>query len=223
MYEKSESNWKTCDLLSCHNYWHYALYFIENGQYEQAFDIYRDHIEPKSLTIDFVLNYVDACSFLYRLELVEQQRRHSNWQSLFNTTKRHFDDHALGFNDAHYMMAALGAMKYEEADEIVRTLDTDSTTYRITRVLLQGMIAYERGQYAQAVDILNPTRYDWIQLGGSDAQRDAFHQLLVMAAIKSPDERHRKLAERLIVERNQFKEVSPLNQILIEVLNKQEN
>uniref|UniRef100_A0A8D0HHD8 Tetratricopeptide repeat protein 38 n=1 Tax=Sphenodon punctatus TaxID=8508 RepID=A0A8D0HHD8_SPHPU len=42
--EQTEANWKDCDMLACHNYWHWALYFIDKGDYEAALTIYDTHV-----------------------------------------------------------------------------------------------------------------------------------------------------------------------------------
>jgi hypothetical protein len=57
---------------------------------------------------------------------------------------------------------------------------------------------------------LYPIRYKLVRIGGSDAQRDIFNQLLIVAAMKSNNERHRKMVEHLIIERQALKGTSPL-------------
>uniref|UniRef100_G1NXE9 Tetratricopeptide repeat protein 38 n=2 Tax=Myotis lucifugus TaxID=59463 RepID=G1NXE9_MYOLU len=44
--QRSEAHWKGSDMLACHNYWHWALYLIEKGEYEAALTIYDDHVSP---------------------------------------------------------------------------------------------------------------------------------------------------------------------------------
>jgi hypothetical protein len=71
-------------------------------------------------------------------------------------------------------------------------------------------MAYGREKYSDAVDLLYPIRYKLVRIGGSDAQRDIFNQLLIVAAMKSNNERHRKMVEHLIIERQSLKGTSPL-------------
>jgi hypothetical protein len=219
MYEQTEPNWSRCDMLSCHNYWHWALYLLEQNEFDRAFELYQDQMEPKAVSGDSVFNFIDACSFLSRLELLEKKRRPEQWRRLFAKIQTHLNDHVYGFNEAHYMMACVGAEQLEKAEQLVHELDSGSNTYSITDDLLRGVLAFERKDYSYATRLLSKGQYDWISLGGSDAQRDIFHQLLVVAAIRSPDEIHRRLAERLIIERSQFREKSGINQLLVEQLN----
>ncbi|KAG8142743.1 hypothetical protein E2320_005949 [Naja naja] len=67
--KQTENNWKDSDMLACHNYWHWALHFIEKGDYEAALTIYDTHIAPSLQQSGTMLDVVDNCSMLYRLEL----------------------------------------------------------------------------------------------------------------------------------------------------------
>uniref|UniRef100_A0ACB8EBK9 Uncharacterized protein n=1 Tax=Sphaerodactylus townsendi TaxID=933632 RepID=A0ACB8EBK9_9SAUR len=76
--KQTESNWKGSDMLSCHNYWHWALYFIEQGDYEAALTIYDTHplntvaqvlYRSQMPVSGTMLDIIDNCSMLYRLQL----------------------------------------------------------------------------------------------------------------------------------------------------------
>jgi len=108
----------------------------------------------------------------------------------------------------------------EELLEILQTRDEISGGEGLVTDLLKAMIAYSREDYSTTISLLYPIRYKLIEIGGSNAQRDVFNQLLIIAAIKSDNERHRKLAEHLLIERKQLKDVSPLTDRLILQLSK---
>ncbi|XP_048805471.1 tetratricopeptide repeat protein 38-like [Lagopus muta] len=67
--KETEDNWKGSDMLACHNYWHWALYFMEKGEHEAALTIYDNHIAPRFLSSGSMLDLVDSSSMLYRLHL----------------------------------------------------------------------------------------------------------------------------------------------------------
>ncbi|XP_075863029.1 tetratricopeptide repeat protein 38 isoform X4 [Microcebus murinus] len=67
--QRSENHWKDSDMLACHNYWHWALYLIEKGEYEAALTIYDNHILPSLQASGAMLDVVDSCSMLYRLQM----------------------------------------------------------------------------------------------------------------------------------------------------------
>jgi hypothetical protein len=54
----------------------------------------------------------------------------------------------------------------------------------VTLPICEAIAAFSRGAYARTVDLLTPLRYAWARTGGSHAQRDIFHQVLLEAAIR---------------------------------------
>mmetsp|Transcript_637 Transcript_637/g.1085 ORF Transcript_637/g.1085 Transcript_637/m.1085 type:complete len:495 (+) Transcript_637:80-1564(+) len=71
---------------------------------------------------------------------------------------------------------------------------------------LEGLFAFKKGRWEEAMRLLVRTRYDWVRLGGSAAQRDLLVQTLIMAAVR--DQRH-SLARSLLSERIALKAGSP--------------
>ena len=65
--------------------------------------------------------------------------------------------------------------------------------------LLDGLQAFAAGDYARTVARLEPLRPRIVELGGSRAQRDVFHDTLFEAAFRAGDAERagRFLAERL--------------------------
>ena len=57
-----------CSYLAAHNYWHWALYHTERGEYEAALGIL-DDIISRAKASGAMLDIVDACSLCYRLEM----------------------------------------------------------------------------------------------------------------------------------------------------------
>jgi len=80
----------------------------------------------------------------------------------------------------------------------------------------EALVAYDDGDYARAVDLMWPIKYDLITIGGSEAQRDMFTQFLIIAAVKSPEKRHHKIARILVAEKKALSENSPLTDRLMQ-------
>ena len=72
--------------------------------------------------------------------------------------------------------------------------------------ICEALVACRSGDYAQAVDLLLPIRYQIRRLGGSHAQRDIFAQVLLDAAIKAA---RFQLARALLAERTALKPNNP--------------
>ncbi|XP_020833092.1 tetratricopeptide repeat protein 38 isoform X1 [Phascolarctos cinereus] len=222
--QSSESNWKDRDMLACHNYWHWALYLIEKGEHEAALTIYDEHIAPSLLSTGSMLDMVDSCSMLYRLQM-EGVHVGNRWQAVLPVTKPHSRDHILLFNDAHFLMSFLGAKDHETVQELLTTLQElsqhpgENHQYQLAREvglpLCQALVEVENGDPDRAVELLLPIRYKLVDIGGSNAQRDVFNQVLVHAALKCQQKSHRNLARSLLMERDALKPGSPLTERLI--------
>ncbi|KAM8892785.1 tetratricopeptide repeat protein 38 [Spinachia spinachia] len=217
--ESREKDWQVSDVLASHNYWHWALYFIEKGQYEAALQIYDSQVIRRCKATGSMLDTVDASSMLCRLEM-EGVCVKDRWQELLQVTRPHTDDHVTLFNDVHFLMASLGA---KDGGTSVRLLEGlrelaeepgDNQQHRLAASLgvsvCQAMMEYDQGNYNRTVELLYPLRYRVVEMGGSDAQRDIFNQLLIHAAIKSENKHHQKMGRCLVLERDAMRPNSPL-------------
>uniref|UniRef100_A0A673UAC6 Tetratricopeptide repeat protein 38 n=1 Tax=Suricata suricatta TaxID=37032 RepID=A0A673UAC6_SURSU len=222
--QQSEAHWKDSDMLACHNYWHWALYLIEKGEYEAALTIYDNHVLPSLKASGAMLDVVDSCSMLYRLQM-EGVSVGERWQDVLAVTQKHSRDHILLFNDAHFLMASLGAQDPRTTQEILTTLQDASESpgencqHLLARdvglPLCQALVEAENGNPDRVVELLLPIRYRIVQIGGSNAQRDVFNQLLIHAALNCTSSVHKNVARSLLMERDALKPNSPLTQRLI--------
>ncbi|CAB4038550.1 Hypothetical predicted protein, partial [Paramuricea clavata] len=69
--------------------------------------------------------------------------------------------------------------------------------------------------YAKSTELLAPLKYKFVKVGGSNAQRDVFHLLLIHSAMRSPLKSHQCLARSLLAERKAKKENSPMTDRLM--------
>ncbi|MEQ2310819.1 Tetratricopeptide repeat protein 38 [Ameca splendens] len=223
--ESREKDWQGSDMLASHNYWHWALYFIEREQYEAALQIYDSQVFKRSKASGAMLDIVDACSMLCRLEM-EGVCVKDRWRELLQITQPHTDDHVTLFNDLHFLMVSLGANETGASQRLLEGLQElakepgDNQQHHLARTvgipMCQAMMEYNQGNYSQAVALLYPLRYRMVDIGGSDAQRDLFNQLLIHAAIKSENKQHQKLGRCLVVERDAVRPNSPLTHRLMQ-------
>ncbi|KAM6937066.1 tetratricopeptide repeat protein 38 [Xenentodon cancila] len=223
--ESREKDWQASDMVASHNYWHWALYLIEKGQYEAALQIYDAQIFKRCKASGAMLDMVDACSMLFRLEM-EGVCVTDHWRELLQITQPHTDHHVTLFNDLHFLMVLLGAKETKTTRHFLEGLQElakepgDNLQHQLAGgvgiPMCKAMIEYGQGNYAQTVELLYPLRYRMTDIGGSDAQRDLFNQLLIHAAIKSENKRHQKLGRCLLVERDSIRRNSPLTQRLMQ-------
>ncbi|KAG7214911.1 hypothetical protein INR49_005186 [Caranx melampygus] len=237
--ESREKDWQVSDVLASHNYWHWALYFIEKEQYEAALEIFDTQVFRRCKATGSMLDTVDASSMLYRLEM-EGVCVKDRWRELLQVTQPHTDDHVTLFNDLHFLMASLGAKESGTSQRLLEGLQElakaqlyfessgnqadmepgDNQQHQLAGnigvPMCQAMMEYNQGNYSRTVELLHPLRYRMVDIGGSDAQRDVFNQLLIHAAMKSESKHHKKLGRCLLVERDAVRPNSPLTNRLMQ-------
>lgn len=213
-----KSDWDKCSTLASHQYWHTALFHINNSNFDDAVALLDNEVLSRCLTSSSALDLHDGASMIYRMELVDlfaktsspsDSREHSKsrWSRVYNLCEPHKSDHLLGFNDAHYMMSFLGSDDEASARELIDSIDGDKGAlllerHSVVKPLLEAMFEFKKGRFSECVELLEPIRFDIIRIGGSHAQRDVFEQLLLVAALKSDRKAHNALGERMLYERD---------------------
>ena len=226
---RTENDWSKGRMLACHNYWHWALYYIEKGDYESALGLYDQQVEARSVASGDVLDMVDAASQLKRFEMqgVNVGKR---WGKVFDLCSPHIDDHLTVFNDFHMMMAFLACKESKEnvVDKHMASLTQFCATQKksFSRDLLEvlcidlchGLVAFNDDHFDEAVQYWHPIKDEVIKMGGSHAQRDVFNQLLINACIDASMPSNRELGRELITQRKIKKENSPLTDRMMQRL-----
>ena len=185
-------DWSSAHFIAGHNGWHLALHLIEQQRFAEVLADYDRFVVPK-LSDDATLDRVDAASLLWRLELagVDVGER---WGPVARQWMAHVDDHVLAFNDLHL---AIAASRSREPDDLARLRlsldayqrsgagDNHEVMAEIGRPLIDGVLAFARGDYARAVEAILPVRAEANRIGGSHAQRDIVNRTLIAAAQRS--------------------------------------
>jgi tetratricopeptide (TPR) repeat protein len=181
--------WREAHFMAGHNGWHLALYLIEQGRFNEALADFDRFVAPK-LADDMTLDRVDAAALLWRLELAGLTVG-DRWAPVARAWRAHADDHVLAFNDLHCAFAASRSPDPDDVRRVRRSLDdfardgrghNRQVTAEVGRPLIEGALAFARGDYARAIDAMLPVRYDAIRIGGSHAQRDIVNLTLIAAA-----------------------------------------
>jgi tetratricopeptide (TPR) repeat protein len=186
-----ERLWSTKDNTNrVHIWWHKALFHVELGQYAAALEIYDGPIlatmRPACLSI------CNASSLLWRLETLGCDAG-ERWRHLAALWPGHADGRSYVFSDIH---AAMGELRAGHTEALERRLATmretaaegseAASSYRdIGLPVVQALVAFDNGAYAQAVDHLLPARFDLWKMGGSHAQRDVIDWTLAEAAARA--------------------------------------
>jgi len=173
-----------------HLLWHLALLHFARGEYARAGRIGRE--------------LHDSISLLWRLELVGQPVG-ARWAPFTAIARERVNRMGLLFHAAHVAMALAGGGEWATAKahlEAVRARAPKDPTGMMGEVLaplIEGLHAFAQGDYATTVAKIEPLRPRIVELGGSRAQRDVFHDTLFEACFRAGDAERagRYLAERL--------------------------
>ncbi|MFI5016458.1 MAG: tetratricopeptide repeat protein [Dongiales bacterium] len=206
-----EPHWTTAPALAVHQWWHLALFLIEQGRFDEVLAIYDSHV--RGTPSGALLDLVDAAALLWRLQLAGIDVG-ARWEGLREPWYGHLEDHVLAFNDAHIAMVAAGLKDRAALERQKKSLANyvatgGGTNQAIARALGQPVVmaigAFASGEFGRAADLLMLVRYDIWRMGGSHAQRDLFAQTLIAAAMAA--ERW-PLARALLAERVALKPAS---------------
>ncbi len=186
-----EALWSTPGHMNqVHIWWHRALFHLELGQYEAALALYDGPIRDTQRPV--ALSLTNASALLWRLGAlgIETGER---WRELAALWQGHADGKCLAFADIHAAMAELGSGDAEAVERRLATMRQTAANgveaawlYRSVGIpVVEGLKAFHRCAYAEAVELLLPVRVELAGIGGSHAQRDVVNWTLTEAALRA--------------------------------------
>lgn len=207
-----ESGWAPESFFQVHNWWHLALFRLEADQNAEVLKLYDGPIRGGQSNV--ILDMVDASAMLWRLQLrgIDLGNR---WEAIADRWQPLGEDRLYAFNDAHGVMALLGAGRRDEAERVVSVMaqtahkqsDNAAMTREIGLPLARALLSFDQGSYPAVIEILRPLRNIAGRFGGSHAQRDLIDLTLIEAAQRAGQ---RGLVRALANERLALKPNSPL-------------
>ncbi|MEO1608754.1 MAG: tetratricopeptide repeat protein [Pseudomonadota bacterium] len=183
--------WDDRNPFKDHVWWHTALFALELGTYDRVLDIYDREVDAGDS--GFYLDVQNAASMLMRLKLygVDVGNR---WQTLAELAMERLGDHVMPFTDTHFVMALIGAGRLNDAAKYRQSFaafaeneqnDAAQVARNIGVPLANALYAYGEKHYGEAADTIYAIRHDLAPIGGSHAQQDIFHQILIDAATQA--------------------------------------
>ncbi|MCB2055938.1 MAG: tetratricopeptide repeat protein [Geminicoccaceae bacterium] len=201
--DHAPDRWADRSPFKGHLWWHAGLFALERGDHDRALALYDDHIRPGERRIS--TDMMNAPSLLARLEFLGVDVG-DRWAPLADWAAGWIDDHVIALTDAHVMFP-LAREARPEAGSFIASLErfarcpehyAASTAVPFLLPIARAIRAFYAGDPDTAVDLLLPLRERLHPIGGSHAQRDVFHQLLLQAALAAGRWR---LARTLAMER----------------------
>lgn len=215
LMDERRPQWSSGNLFVTHNSWHEALFLLEVDDIAGVLAIH-DAAMHRALGPKFAVELLDAAALLWRLHLdgVDVGGR---WDALADDWATIAAPPWYVFNDAHAVMAFVGAGRLDEGRAIVDRLEAyvvDSPDEPVANVAMtaevglpvcRALVAFGDGRYGDVVGELHPIRDRVHQFGGSHAQRDVVERTLLEAAIRDGED---ALARALVAERLAVRESS---------------
>jgi tetratricopeptide (TPR) repeat protein len=210
--EPNAAHWSRDSFFAVHNWWHLALFKLEQDRHDEALTMYDAAIGGPGSGV--VLDMIDQSALLWRLALrgVNVGER---WQPLAERWAPHAGAGNYAFNDLHAMIAFANAGRSDLAAQLRETqraalagnADNRAFTAEVGAAATRAVQAFVAGEHATVVALLRPIRSYAHRFGGSHAQRDLLDLTLIEAALRSGD---RPLAAALAAERAALRPASPL-------------
>jgi hypothetical protein len=180
-----------CDHLGYfrnHLLWHLALMHLAGGSYEQVGRLFESVFGAIPIAIGSDLQ--DAVSLAWRLDLYGHPDE-ARWAHLGSAARGWLEQPLLLFHDLHVGMALAASGDWAAAElQLARlrergTKTRNRTLPEVVLPLLAGLHAFARGDYAAAAALIEPIEARIVEVGGSHAQREVFHDTLLAAALRA--------------------------------------
>jgi hypothetical protein len=173
-----------------HIWWHKSLFHLELGQYDAALALYDGPMRATQRPV--ALSLTNASALLWRLDTLGYDIG-DRWRELAGLWHGRADGNCLVFGDIHAAMAELRSGQEAVVERRVQAMRETAADgieaaglYRVVGIpVVEGLAAFHRGAYAEAVELLLSVRFDLWQIGGSHAQRDVVDWTLTEAAVRA--------------------------------------
>jgi len=186
--------------LMCHISWHVALWALERGETERAWQIIDGSVRPAQASGPPLNILTDTASFLMRSELAGEARRPDLWCEVSAYAQKIFPNPGIAFADVHAGLAHAVAGESDALEKVIK--DAKGPARDLVAKMSEAFRAFAAQSWAEAIALLTPAMSNHERIGGSRAQRDLleFMYLGALLRLDRSDE-----AERLLMMRRPMK------------------
>lgn len=168
--------------MHCHLSWHVALWALERGDDDRAWEIVENNVRP-SRTVSPPLNVMtDTASFLLRAEMAGSQRRPDIWQEVSDYAAKSFPNTGMPFVDVHAALSHAMAGDMEGLNRIIA--EAKGPASDLVPQISNAFCAFTKENWTEVIQLLTPIMSQHERIGGSRAQRDLIEFTLINAMLK---------------------------------------
>jgi tetratricopeptide (TPR) repeat protein len=184
--------WSRDSFFAVHNWWHLALYHLDRAETDEALRLFDGPIFGARSGV--AMDLLDAAALLWRLDL-RGETVGDRWTGVADNWQAFASAGNYAFNDAHAVMAFVGAGRPERIAEVMDAQDRAMAgpgdnarfTREVGRPVVVGLKAFGDGDYAGCIAAIQPVIPMANRFGGSHAQRDLLDLTVMEAALRLPD------------------------------------
>jgi tetratricopeptide (TPR) repeat protein len=165
-----------------HLSWHLSLCELQAGNWEQALRLYRDALVLDRHSGGPQQKMSDGAAYLWRSELAGRPRDMAAWRAIAEYADGALPRPGSGLADLHVVLAQAvmgGEARAGQIEALAREGRYPSGSY--LPMLSHGFTAFERGDFAAAIDALTSFTTQNERIGGSRAQHDLIEFTLLKA------------------------------------------
>lgn len=191
-------HWPLGNNLVHHLWWHRALMQLELGERDEVLASYDDNIRNLNAPLtkaapDQFNDLQNAASLLWRLESLGLDVG-DRWEELADKAEARIGDVGYLLLPPHLMMALAATGRDAAAARFLdglREHASDASLWTAPAIadvaipVCEAAVAHRREEHARVVELLAPRGEKIRLLGGSNAQRDLFTQMLIDSAMKA--------------------------------------
>jgi tetratricopeptide (TPR) repeat protein len=175
--------------LHGHLSWHLALFELAAGNTGRVMELYETAIGPRASSQPPLGILADSASLLWRCDLYDTGATCA-WPEVRELAVRAFPRAGITFADVHAGLAFAAASDQEALETLIAALHQRAAEGRLPAGegvidLIQGVAAFARKDYEEAVRLLEPVADQIVRIGGSHAQREIFEDTLLQAYLRA--------------------------------------
>jgi thioredoxin-like negative regulator of GroEL len=158
-----------------HLHFHMAIFELATGHWDAAYRRYLQQVLPTAQSSEDALT--DAPALLWRLALSAPEGTELEWEPLRKTALKRMRRPSDSFTELHNLLALAGAGDLGSLDTYMKTCAADSSDRHLVCRLATALLAYVKGHYYRAADLLWRLLPRIPEIGGSRAQIQLFEHM----------------------------------------------
>jgi len=173
-----------------HLTWHLALCELACGRPERVLALYDQTLHPEVSPGAPLIALCDAAALLWRYDLYGLERPTGSREAVAAFARTAFPRAGISFADVHCALAYAAAHDAEALTRLStqlreRLAQGKVPAGEVVLAVIEGIAAFGHGDYAGAVQHLEPVVEHVVRVGGSNAQREVIADTLLHAYLRA--------------------------------------